>query len=716
MKKFISLLTASFILSSSVTIYAESSVRHGWLFSPLSASWQEVGKPEIKPEDNTKMENEAKERMIELSNLENREGFKAENPSEAKDCEISENIVINMKKHSSVAYENVDFGNGVKTLALSINSDMTGAVLSARLDSPAGEEIGSLLVCQTDEEVFEVQPMGIDNSVTGVHKLYLVLEDGNAKVSVAYAKLIDMEPKGATMPFVTVEAEDAKVSPTAAVNTVKTHPTTGDNNAQTNTPEQKAVQSASGKSYVHLSAQTEYVEFTAPIDANRLLLRFTIPRDSAGTISMYINGEQQEAVELDSKYCYDQQTLFYQRSYDEKIIVKDVKKGDKIKFQKNPSDRCAYYGIDLLEFEMAPEPAKMPDGYLSITDFGATPNDDSDDTEAIQACVQAASDQGKHVWFPEGQFIQSKQIKVLENVNITGAGVWYTELYCPKTAPTKNPWGGYTGFRVNANSVISDMMVSGNSTFRDDQGIAIMGNGDMSGNNITVDNVWFRNLSTVTGWAGLSNSVIKNCRMHGIYADAIHFGDVPQINNIAINNHIRGCGDDGVAVVIRQDYCDNNGRIARNLDARYNSIIAGYWGRGMSIVGGTDVTFSDNIVTSCYLAALIITTETLGESSCTPIDNALVQRNDFVKSGHNYHNHATIHFWMHANPLKDVVIEANEIAEGSTKGIAIDGASYGDEEGRTLFRYNNVHDHGDSNFRNGDPLKMQPVFENNIGI
>ena len=115
--------------------------------------------------------------------------------------------------------------------------------------------------------------------------------------------------------------------------------------------------------------------------------------------------------------------------------------------------------------------------------------------------------------------------------------------------------------------------------------------------------------------------------MHGIYADAIHFGDVPQINNIAINNHIRGCGDDGIAVVIRQDYCDSNGRMASNLVARYNTIVAGYWGRGMSIVGGTNITYADNIVSSCYLAGLIITTETLGESKSTPIENVLVQRN-----------------------------------------------------------------------------------------
>ncbi|MBP3361230.1 MAG: hypothetical protein J6N52_10280 [Clostridia bacterium] len=714
MKRVISIFAAITLMCGTAAGAEDAAVRKGWRFTPLDSAWTAVGDRVEK--DYTETIAAAKKRIIDLSNLEDREGYIANNPSEEVNCKTDGSVVEDLRNKGSFAYENVDFGDGVKTLALSLSASKTGATLSARIDSVKGQAIGTLIVCKTDDGVFEVQPMAIDNTVTGVHKLYITYDSGVEPVSVGFAKLVDMEPKGATMPFVTIEAEEAKVSPTAAVNTTKTHPSTGDNNNQQNTPEQKAVQSASGKSYVHLSAQTEYVEFTAPIDANRLLFRYTIPRDSSGTITMYINDVQQDDVELESTYCYDQQTLFYQRSFDEKIINADVKAGDKIRFQKNPSNRCAYYGIDLLEFEMAPEAGIMPDGYISVCDYGAVPNDDNDDTEAIRACVQAASDQGKHVWLPEGQFIQTDKIKVPDNVSLKGAGIWYTELYCPVTAPTKNPWGGYVGFKLNDNITISDMMISGNSTFRDDQGIAIMGNGDLSGNNVTIDNVWFRNLSTVTGWAGLSNSVIKNCRMRGIYADAIHFGDVPQINNIAINNHIRGCGDDGIAIVIRQDYCDSNGRIAQNLVARYNTISSTYWGRGMSIVGGSDIVYADNIVSSAYLAGLIITTETLGESRSTAINNVKIQHNDIYRCGHNGHNHASIHFWMHASPLSNLVIDANEISEGSTRGIAIDGASYGDEGGRTQFNYNNVHDNLDDNFRNFDPMKMQPTFDSNIGI
>ena len=643
--------------------------------------------------------------VLEIADIKNSNGVKLE-----------KDMVSGFSSRSSIVFEDVDFGEGYKSMVFRLATEMTGGIIEVYVDSPSGQLAGRFTLCNTDSlDNFDEQICEIDSTITGLHNVYIIGAKSMPNANISAIKLLKHPYRGAGMPFVTIEAENAQRSPTAVIHTRKDFPATVDNNAETNTHEQKAVQSASGKKYVYLSALTEYVEFTAPIDADVINLRYTIPKGSEGTLSMFINRADETQIELDSTYCYDYSTNFYQRSFDEKPIYVDIKKGDKIRFQKGPSNICDYYGIDLVDFEMRPAPITMPEGYLSITDFGATPNDDTYDHEAIQECLNAAKEQKKHVWFPEGLFIQNEKLIIPTNVNVMGAGLWYTELHCDRLAPGSRPWGGYVGFKFGNNITLSDMKITGVSRARMDHGIAIQGNDLKSGIGNIVRDVWFKNVSTVCGWANWDNSIFRDCRMIGIYADPIHFGDYPAVNNYAYNNFMRGNGDDGVAVVIRADYSDDEGRTANNLVARFNTISATYWGRGMSVVGGTDVIYADNIIDSVYNSGFIVTSEDLTPSISTPIDGVKFQRNTINEAGHDNHNHASIHFWLNSNPMKNVRIEANEILNGSTYGIAIDQASYTDAGGRTQINYNIINGNKEGGFRNGDASKIQPILTGNTG-
>jgi len=627
-----------------------------------------------------------------------------------------ESIIKGFSQGSSFSFKNVPLTEDYKTIEFVVGAIETGGLIQVRTQSVDGPVIASITLTDTSSyDQFEEQVCAIEAPQKEACDIYIVGVRGKNMACIKRINFLTKEPRGATVPFVTLEAEEAKRSVTAEILNRYNTPTTGDNNRRNNTPAQKAVQSASQKSLVWLDAMTEYVEFTSPIQANRILLRYTIPRDSQGTISMYINGVHVQDVQLDSTYCYDRDE-FYQRSFDEVGIIADIKAGDKIRFQRDPSDKCKYYGIDLIDLEYVDEPSEMPDGYISVTDYGAVPDDGKDDTQAIQACLDAAGAMGKHVWLPKGVFQQEQRLNVPAGVNVKGAGMWHTELLCTKMCPDKRPWGGFTGFRVDTNSIISDIKISGTARFRDDQGIAIMGKDEYSGTNCILDNVWFTNLTTAVGWCGWSNSVIRNCRIRGLYADAIHFGDYPSVNCIAVNNHIRGCGDDGIAVVIREDYSKQLNRTATELIARFNTISAAYWGRGMAVVGGTNVTYTDNIIDSIYNAGLIITTEQLGESPCTPIENVKFQRNTINNASHDGHNHGGIHFWLSTQPMKNVRIECNVISNGSIEGIKIDPATYGDEAGRTIIAYNKLFGNKYKPYHNGDAAKIQPIIISNEGL
>ena len=110
-------------------------------------------------------------------------------------------------------------------------------------------------------------------------------------------------------------------------------------------------------------------------------------------------------------------------------LKKPVRAGDKIMLRKDGKDTIGY-GVDFIELEPLPAIVGAPAGALSVTCYGAVPDDQGDDWAAFNACIRAAMAGGKSVYIPPGRYLLSDKLE-LEGVGlkIRGAGTWYTQLY-----------------------------------------------------------------------------------------------------------------------------------------------------------------------------------------------------------------------------------------------------------------------------------------------
>ena len=93
-------------------------------------------------------------------------------------------------------------------------------------------------------------------------------------------------------------------------------------------------------------------------------------------------------------------------------------------------------------WELVAPALSQPAGCTSIVQYGATPDDNTDDTAAIQRAV-TDDENGVIgcVWIPSGRFRQEQKIlspdptrtgnnqKGIRNVTVRGAGMWYSVLY-----------------------------------------------------------------------------------------------------------------------------------------------------------------------------------------------------------------------------------------------------------------------------------------------
>ena len=165
-----------------------------------------------------------------------------------------------------------------------------------------------MLICSTDGEA-EIQYMEFNANLVGEQDLYFIQTSGNSIEYVKNIFFLDREPYGADVPFITLEAENSHFGGGAQIHNLDNYDVpqvSGDSRDGNNyNRQQKAVQSASGKSYVDLDSTGEYVEFEVPQNSDRMVLRYTIPRDSSGTIDLYVNGILRRCVALSAEFNYD---------------------------------------------------------------------------------------------------------------------------------------------------------------------------------------------------------------------------------------------------------------------------------------------------------------------------------------------------------------------------------------------------------------------------
>ncbi|MFH8581183.1 CARDB domain-containing protein [Streptomyces zaomyceticus] len=440
--------------------------------------------------------------------------------------------------------------------------------------------------------------------------------------------------RGAAVPYTEYEAEDAAYRG-SLLYTDTTRPF-GHTNFATE---------SSGRESVRLNSTGDYVEFTSTNAANSIVVRNSIP-DAAGgggqeaTLSLYADGQFVRKLTLSSKHSWlygntDQPEGLTntpggdaRRLFDESnaLLTQSYPAGTKFRLQRDAGDTAAYYVVDLIDLEQVAPAAAKPAECVSITQYGAVPNDGIDDTDALQRAV-TADQKGEIpcVWIPAGQWRQEQKILTddplnrgthnqvgIRDVTIRGAGMWHSQLHTltpPHLANGINhPHEGNFGFDIDDNTKISDIAIFGSGAIRGGDGNAEGGVGlnGRFGKNTKISNVWIEH-ANVGVWAGRDYSNIPELwgpgdgleftgmRIRNTYADGINFANGTR-NSTVYNSSFRNTGDDALAVWASKYVKDTSVDVGHDNHFRNNTVQLPWRANGIAVYGGYGNTIENNVV------------------------------------------------------------------------------------------------------------------------
>ncbi len=433
--------------------------------------------------------------------------------------------------------------------------------------------------------------------------------------SMTIAGEIAPAERGATVPYTEYEAEAS--------------PTTGAVLAPDRTYLTVPSES-SGRSAVRLSATGQKVSFTLTKPANSIVVRFSIPDtpDGAGQtvpLALYANGVKVRDLSLNSIYSWVYGDYPYvgkpadgraHHFYDEaRALIGDWPAGTVLTLQKDASSTAAYYDIDLINTEQVAPALAAPAGAISITAFGATPNDNSDATAAINNAIASAKAQNAVLWIPPGSFRITSRIN-LSGVTVRGAGPWYSVIQ------GSNGKGGF--FATGSNVTIADLAIFGDVRYRDDNGFdtAVEGN---FGTGSLLQNLWIEH-TKVGLWvdSGTSGLYAVGLRIRNTLADGVNIH--ANVANCRVDQSVvRNTGDDALAMFSRD--------AAVTASAfTFNTVQVPVLANGIGIYGGNGNRAENNLIADTVVAAAGIAVG----SRFNPVPlsgTTLIQSNTLLRTG-----------------------------------------------------------------------------------
>ena len=489
----------------------------------------------------------------------------------------------------------------------------------------------------------------------------------------------DQPPQvGAEVPFVTIEAEARSNRTNGRIVQLAGLPKATDFSPQLE---------ASGRAFVELTDVGQFVEFQAPSVANAMVVRHCIPDAPSGggitaMLGLYINGRRAESITLSSRHNWlygsgeigsngqsDTPNEHPHVFWDEVrfFLPTPIAAGDTVRLQKDAADTAAFYRIDLMEPELVPPPLTPPTGALSVLDFGATPDDETVDTAAIARCIAAARERKVPVWLPPGTFLQDERFD-LDGATVRGAGMWHTRLQAvPKESPRS--FGRHLGFRPSGvGSAVSDLTIEGCQTDRSGGQIAFVG----IGTGWKIENVWMTHLS-VGAWMAGEDASFVNCRVRMTYADGININNGKTLTARRIlveNNHVRGTGDDGIAILAH----NQSPHVTARITVRRNTVIAPWWAHCFDLAGGRDHLIEENFFAdSTQHGGLVINLP--GAFPMYPQQKATIRKNVVLRCGGNFARQRRGAIWIFpgSTRIDDVTFSDNVIQDSLFRAIHVSG-------------------------------------------
>jgi len=359
-------------------------------------------------------------------------------------------------------------------------------------------------------------------------------------------------------------------------------------------------------------------------------------------------------------------------------------------------------------------------GQRQVRDFGAVPDDDRDDTDAIQRALDAMKP-GETLVFGPGRYLISRSIRVRQpGVTVTGpnAIIHATNpdnqallIEADNTTVSSLTFTAVTQGRRSAawhSRIVVAADIGGgnyrtvyNTTIRDNGILNAGPPGTPTANSSSAGGIL---LMKANGFLVTGNTVARTL------ADGIHVTSGSK-NGRIINNTVRETGDDMIAVVsyldsgspvtgsASRELANWNTRVAnalvRNVLISGNQLSGQYWGRGISVVGGQSITIARNTLNNVPVAAGVLVAREAGYETFG-VENVLVEanvirdvqtlrppydvQNKFASASRSGHGAVEIHAALFedeaADPslrellaVRNVVVRGNVIERASVSGV-----------------------------------------------
>ncbi|MBL8025881.1 MAG: right-handed parallel beta-helix repeat-containing protein, partial [Fibrobacteres bacterium] len=266
----------------------------------------------------------------------------------------------------------------------------------------------------------------------------------------------------------------------------------------------------------------------------------------------------------------------------------------------------------------------------------------------------------KDVFIPAGRFIHKKFR--IEGVTVRGLGD-LSILHAPNPKDAQiTLWG--------KNSVIRDLKSTANTIARDPlwcDNIRAEQADSFLIQNVTIDGCDGAGIMLYIAF----NGKVLNNRVSNSLSDGIHTMGGSR-NIIIAGNTVRHCGDDHIAVV---SYDTTEKEIVKNILVQDNDVADQIWGRGMSVVGGMNVTFRRNRINRCSAAGFIVATE--ASYTTGRVENILIEENEILNSNylHPETGHSGIMVSADNQNIRNVLFRNNKLSNTPGQGIRLEGSA-----------------------------------------
>jgi hypothetical protein len=313
--------------------------------------------------------------------------------------------------------------------------------------------------------------------------------------------------------------------------------------------------------------------------------------------------------------------------------------------------------------------------------FGASGSGVLDDTNALNSAVNALPASGGIVYFPAGKTFKKTNLLTITKSHVKlwtenrGAEIFqsiagqrrHQSILC-----RNNTGCGVFGLKLRSDATqrfdaLEDNQISGDHA----SAIEVVGN-EVNG-------------SAATGifFLAATELYIEGNYVHHTWADHIHHTDGTKTSWVWGNtmfNQAPSKGDDGIACVT---YGVDSPR-CQDMEWWNNKILHTDWGRGYSVIGGTNILIHDNWAIGVAGAGVIVASEPSYNTSAS--SNISVTRNYVANCGHTIGHPGLLVSGMNntAGPLKDIAMNSNVVVnvpagpyrvEGTTSNVTNVGMS-----------------------------------------